>query len=104
MISFDVSLQHKEKDELPKVVVDWLAVRNKQNPDVDFRVNQYVYQPANKSEYQDSVRKYGMLYSTSGRTRGIVVVSFCFLEESWTVRLIGIITPEQRDALSGFDR
>lgn len=97
MIQFETSLENTR--QVPKEVAEWLLERNAKYPDVTFLVDRFATHPTKRAEYDPLVQKYKRSYAHLGTKRGASEVSFLYLAERWSVRIIGSLEPEVRDAI-----
>lgn len=85
MISFGLTLQNNNK--IPKEVADWAQSRNQLFPEIDFRIDGP--HPTNNQDEKELAQKYSQLYSIFYGNDGVSSVIFLYLEEAWSVRIIG---------------
>ena len=90
MISFGLTLQNNNK--IPKEVADWVQSRNQLFPEIDFRIDGP--HPVNNQNEKELIRKYSRFYSMFGGGNGVLNVTFPYLEETWSVRIIGSETDQ----------
>ena len=89
MYIFGISMQNREP-RVPKEVAEWIKERmEKYPPDVDFELNYAgleAYTPEQRQQYQELVKKYSRFYKMRGI--GVMAVTFPYLNESWSVKII----------------
>ncbi|MFH1712432.1 MAG: hypothetical protein ABH846_04325 [Patescibacteria group bacterium] len=96
MVIFGLTMQG-QKQEVPKVIADWLFERVKQYPNIDFEINKrenIAVEQGEREAVEQMVRKFSRVYSMFGNTNGILHVIFPYLNENWTIKIIGGLDDE----------
>ncbi len=93
MIIYGLTMQGKP-EAIPKEVATWLFERNSRYPNIDFTVDCWDPHPSQVEEFETVARKYSRLYSfwnkfVSTRVSGVNVVGFPYLNERWSVKIVG---------------
>lgn len=95
MIIFHPSLMRLRELMVPSEVAAWLASRNHAYPDVTFILGHVVMTPQERAEYRDLVRDCSQSFG-AGAAPGIVQTVFLYYDETWSVRIIGKLTQDER--------
>ncbi|MFA5987537.1 MAG: hypothetical protein WC797_02720 [Candidatus Paceibacterota bacterium] len=76
-----------KQEKVPKEIGTWLLERNKKYPNIDFTIDHWDSRPFMVEK--SIALKYSQLFALKAPLKGVLIVTFPYLDQSWSIRIVG---------------